>query len=209
MGMAPRQVRPLGPSEVVLCPCSLADPLPGYCHLPFVAHPPADGGLHSLGPMGAGTQGAHGAHRTGLALPAPSNPTALDRGSQPPLAPTEQACRDWAPGPIHPSPTMAVIGGQEAKTTRERVIYQRGQAIRLTKPMEDVMADMRWSVVLPVCKQPNRDLPSDTRIHQLLVSLLDIEAPVEPPLSACKSTRNHAPTTAGRGHGGLHHGMAP
>ena len=47
------------------------------------------------------------------------------------------------------------------------------------------MAVLGWCVVLPVCEKPRRDLPSDTRLHRLLVSLLDIQTQVEPPLHAC------------------------
>ena len=36
------------------------------------------------------------------------------------------------------------------------------------------MAVMGWSMVLPVCEQPGRDLLSDTRLHRMLVSLLNI-----------------------------------
>ena len=80
------------------------------------------------------------------------------------LAPRwRQAPKTWVLGPIQPATTTAVIGGREAKTTRERVVYQRGRAIQITTAMEDVMAVMGWSVVLPVCEQPRQDLPSDCR----------------------------------------------
>ena len=92
----------------------------------------------------------------------------------PPLpVPNRPPIQDWAPGPIHPSPTKAIIRGHEAKTTRERVVYQRRCVVQLTT-MEDVMAVLGWAVVLPVCELPNRDLPSNTRLHRLLVSLMDI-----------------------------------
>ena len=38
------------------------------------------------------------------------------------------------------------------------------------------MAIMGWSVVRPICERPCKDLPSDTRLHRLLVSLLNISA---------------------------------
>ena len=44
------------------------------------------------------------------------------------------------------------------------------------------MATMGWAVVLPVCEQPMNSLPSDTRLHRLLVSILDIHLQVEPAL---------------------------
>ena len=53
------------------------------------------------------------------------------------------------------------------------------------------MAVMGWSVVLPVCKQPSRDLPNDTRLHRLLVSLLKSRSRSNPPppcMCACRRT---------------------
>ena len=35
----------------------------------------------------------------------------------------QQAPKTWSPGPMWPTTTTAVIGGWEAKTTRERVVY--------------------------------------------------------------------------------------
>ena len=48
--------------------------------------------------------------------------------------------------------------------------------------MEDVMATLGWAMVL---EQPKNDLPSNTRLHRLLVSLLDIHEQVVPPLHEC------------------------
>ena len=61
------------------------------------------------------------------------------------------------------------------------------------------MATLGWAVVLPVCEQPTGNLPSDTRLHQLLVSLLDINVQVEPPpcMHACSAgepASGHAPS---------------
>ena len=42
-----------------------------------------------------------------------------------------------------------------------------------------------WAVVLLVCKQPMNNLPDNTRLHGLPLSLLDIQVHVEPPLHAC------------------------
>ena len=36
------------------------------------------------------------------------------------------------------------------------------------------MATLGWAIVLQVCEQPAGDLPSDTCLHRLLVSLLDM-----------------------------------
>ena len=38
-----------------------------------------------------------------------------------------------------------------------------------------------WAAVLIVCEQPKNGFPCDTRLHRLLVSLLDIHVQVEPP----------------------------
>ena len=83
----------------------------------------------------------------------------------------QQAPKTWAPGPIRPATTMAVVGRREAKTTGERVVYQRGRVIQVTTAVEDAMAVIGWSVVLPICERPRQDLPNDTRRHQLPVSL--------------------------------------
>ena len=47
------------------------------------------------------------------------------------------------------------------------------------------MAVMAWPVVLPICEQPRQDLPSNTRLHRLLVSLLDISTQGKLPLHVC------------------------
>ena len=47
------------------------------------------------------------------------------------------------------------------------------------------MTVLGWAVVLPVCEQPVQDLPSVTRLHRLLVGLLEVQVQVEPPLHAC------------------------
>ena len=96
-----------------------------------------------------------------------------------------QAPKTWALGPIRPATPTAVIGGWEAKTTREQVVHQRRKAIQVTTAMEDGMAIMGCSVVLPVCEQPHQDLPRDTPLHRLLVSRLDINVQAEPPLHVC------------------------
>ena len=36
------------------------------------------------------------------------------------------------------------------------------------------MATLRWAIVLPLCKLPRNNLPSDIRLHRLLVRLLEI-----------------------------------
>ena len=51
--------------------------------------------------------------------------------------------------------------------------------------LEDAKATLGWAMVLPVCEQPTDDLPSHTRLHRLLMSLLGIHEHAEPPLHAC------------------------
>ena len=101
----------------------------------------------------------------------------------------QQAPKTWAPGPIRPATTTVVIGGPEAKATQEQVVYQSGKGIQITTAMENVMAVMGWSVVLPVCEPPRQDLPGNTRLHRLLVRLLDISVQADPPcMCACTTS---------------------
>ena len=97
----------------------------------------------------------------------------------------QHAPKTWSPSPMWQATTTAIISEREAKTTRERVVYQWGRAIQATTVMEDVMVVMEWSVVLPVCEQPRQALPSNPRLHRLLVSLLDIRTQAEAPLHLC------------------------
>ena len=86
--------------------------------------------------------------------------------------------------PHTPRPqSEAVTGGREANTTREWVIYRQGGTIQLTTAMEDVMGTVGCAMVLPVCKQPMNDLPSNTRLHRRLVSWLVILLQVEPSIA--------------------------
>ena len=57
-----------------------------------------------------------------------------------------------------------------------------------TMAMEDVMAMPGWAAVLAVSQQPRDDLPSDPRLHRLMVSVLDIRVWLEDPL-ACVLAR--------------------
>ena len=63
--------------------------------------------------------------------------------------------------------------------------------------MEDVMAMPGWAAVLAVSQQPRDDLPSDPRLHRLMVSILDIRVWLEAPL-AC---------VIARGLDSAHHGI--
>ena len=131
-----------------------------------------------------------------LLVTAPSAHHTTPHHTTPPLleAPTPHwrlAPKDWALGAIHPCTSTVVIKGREAKTTREQVVYQWGRAIQLTMAMEDVMATLGWAVVLLVCEQPINDPPSNTRLHRLLVGLLNIQVHWCPPLHACLQEHLH------------------
>ena len=78
-------------------------------------------------------------------------------------------------------PTEAVIGGRMAKTTRMENVYHRGYAIKVTAAMKDTMEAENWAPELRVCCQPDA-LPSDTRLHRLLVALLGVQVQVNAPL---------------------------
>ena len=124
----------------------------------------------------------------------------------------QQAPKGWKPGPIRPCQSEAVIGGQEAKTIWEWVVYQPGRAILLTTVMEDVMATLGWAMVLPRCEQPKNHLPSDTRLHRLLVSparhpCVGGASPAYMPRGARAS--GHVAVALGWWHIGPHHGLAP
>ena len=86
----------------------------------------------------------------------------------------QQAAEKESLGPMWPATTTAVIGGQQAPTTQEIPVYQRGLTIQVTAAMQDVMAVMGWIVVLLIYEQPRHNLDSDTRLHQLLLDLLNI-----------------------------------
>ena len=61
-----------------------------------------------------------------------------------------------------------------AKTTKEETVYHRGFAVKVTTAMKDAMEAESWAPELWVCYQPPDALPSDTRLHLLLVALLGV-----------------------------------
>ena len=63
-------------------------------------------------------------------------------------------------------------------------IYHRGQPLRVTAALQDTMETAGWAPELRVCQQPPGTLPSDTRLHRLLVALLGIQVQVDAPLHA-------------------------
>ena len=72
--------------------------------------------------------------------------------------------------------------GRVAKTTRVETVYHRGYAVKVTIAMKDTMEAKDWTPELPVCCRPPDTLPSDTRLHYLLVPLLGVQVQVNAPL---------------------------
>ena len=100
-------------------------------------------------------------------------------------APRWQAApKDWIPKAVPTYQADVVIGGGAAKTTRMVTIYHRGQPLRVTAALQDTMETASWAPELRVCQQPPCTLPSDTRLHRLLVALLGIQVQVDAPLHA-------------------------
>ena len=54
----------------------------------------------------------------------------------------------------------------------------------MTAALQDTMETAGWAPEPWVCQQPPGTLPSDTRLHRLLVALLDIQVQVDAPLHA-------------------------
>ena len=62
-----------------------------------------------------------------------------------------------------------------AKTTRMETVYHGGYPIKVTTTMKDAMVAKDWAPELRACSQPLNTLPSDTRLHRLLVALQGVE----------------------------------
>ena len=96
----------------------------------------------------------------------------------------QAAPKDWIPRAVPTYQAEVVVGGRAAKTTRMETIYHRGQPLRMTAALQDTMETAGWATEPRVCQQPPSTLPSDTRLHRLLVALLDIQVQVDAPLHA-------------------------
>ena len=96
----------------------------------------------------------------------------------------QAAPKDWIPGAVPAYPAEVVIGGRVAKTTRMETVYHGGCPIKVTTAMKDAMEAKDWMPELQVCCQPPDTLPSDTRLHRLLVALLGVQVRVNAPLHA-------------------------
>ena len=96
----------------------------------------------------------------------------------------QAAPKDWIPSTVPAYRAEVVIGGRVAKTTRVETVYHRGYAIKVTTAMKDTMEAKDWTPELRVCCQPPNTLPSDTRLHCLLVALVGVQVQVNAPLHA-------------------------
>ena len=50
-------------------------------------------------------------------------------------------------------------------------MYHRGYAVKASTAMKDAMEAKHWAVKLGVCCQPPDALPSDSKLHRLLLAL--------------------------------------
>ena len=96
----------------------------------------------------------------------------------------QAAPKDWIPNAVPTYQADVVIGGRAAKTTRMVTIYHRGQPLRVTAAMQDTIEAAGWVPEHRVCQQPPGAVPSDTRLHRLLVAHLGIQVQVDAPLHA-------------------------
>ena len=136
----------------------------------------------------------------------------LLRVPPPPPARWRAAPKDWIPSAVPAYPAKAVIGGRVAKTTRVETMYHTGSAIKVTTAMKDTMEAKDWAPQLRVCCQPPNTLPSNTRLHRLVVALLGVQVQVNAPLHApLWDDHQHASLGVGgtkRGGVGTHHRLA-
>ena len=63
-------------------------------------------------------------------------------------------------------------------------MYHREFAVKVTTAMKDTMEAQKWAPDLRVCCQHPDALPSDTRLHRLLVALLGVQVQVNAPVHA-------------------------
>ena len=65
--------------------------------------------------------------------------------------------------------------GRVAKTTKEETVYHRGCAVKVSTAMKDTMEAEHLALEPHVCCEPPDALPSDTRLHRLLVAPLGVK----------------------------------
>ena len=63
-------------------------------------------------------------------------------------------------------------------------MYHGGHPVKVTTAMKDTIEAADWVPELRVFHQPKGTLPSDNRLHRLLVALLGIQVQVNAPLHA-------------------------
>ena len=96
----------------------------------------------------------------------------------------QAAPKDWIPGAVPEYQAKAVVGGRVANTTKEEIVYHRGHALRVSTAMKETMEAERWAPELRVCCRPLDAMPSNTRLHRLLVALLGVQVQANAPLHA-------------------------
>ena len=96
----------------------------------------------------------------------------------------QAAPKDWIPGAMPAYSAEAVIGGRVAKTTKEETVYHRGYAMKVSAAMKDAMEAEHGRRSSGCAASPPDALPSDTRLHRLLVALLGVQVQVNAPLHA-------------------------
>ena len=96
-----------------------------------------------------------------------------------------------------PHPRGRGGGGSEAET--KFVHLKQGQnrvpgcASKVSTAMRDTMEAEHWAPELRECCQPPGALPSDLRLHCLLVALPGVQGHVNAPLHACGMTTSTCP----------------
>ena len=94
----------------------------------------------------------------------------------------QAAPKDWILSAVPAYLAEVVIRGRGAKTTRVETVYHGGYPVKVTTAMKDTMEAKDWTPELRVCCQPPDTLPSNTRLHRLLVALLGVQVQVNAPL---------------------------
>ena len=85
---------------------------------------------------------------------------------------------------MHEYQAEAVVGRGVAKTTIEEIVYHKGHALKVFTAMKDTMEAERWAPNFRVCCHPPNTMPSDSRLHGILVALLGVQVHVDAPLHA-------------------------
>ena len=76
-------------------------------------------------------------------------------------------------------------------------MYHKGCAVKVSTTMKDTMEAEQWAPELRVCCEPPDVLPSNTRLHRLVVALVDVQVNAPLPLG-CGTTASTCPWTISR-----------